>query len=84
MPGYVPLSRYPQEPGPPNPDRQRWFTALVTAVNNLLSGTQVGSGSPEGVITADPGTLYRNTDGGALTSLYVKESGTGNTGWIPK
>lgn len=43
-----------------------------------------GSGSPEGVRTAPVGSLYTRTDGGANTTLYVKESGTGNTGWIAK
>jgi hypothetical protein len=43
-----------------------------------------GTGSPEGVITAAIGSTYRRTDGGALTSFYVKESGTGNTGWVGK
>lgn len=44
----------------------------------------VGAGSPEGVYTAPIGSLYLRTDGGASTSLYVKESGTGNTGWVAK
>ena len=43
-----------------------------------------GSGSPEGVVTAPVGFLYLRTDGGAATTLYVKESGTGNTGWVAK
>jgi len=43
-----------------------------------------GSGSPEGVITAPIGSLYSRSDGGVLTSLYVKQSGTGNTGWAGK
>jgi hypothetical protein len=43
-----------------------------------------GSGSPEGAVTAPPGTLYTNTLGGVGTTLYVKETGTGNTGWIAK
>jgi hypothetical protein len=43
-----------------------------------------GSGSPEGVKTAPIGSLYTRTDGGAGTTLYVKESGTGNTGWVAK
>jgi len=43
-----------------------------------------GAGSPEGVITAPQGSLYTRTDGGANTTLYVKESGTGNTGWVAK
>ena len=40
-----------------------------------------GSGSPEGVVTASIGALYFNVAGGASTTLYVKTSGTGNTGW---
>ena len=43
-----------------------------------------GTGSPEGVVTASVGSLYSRTDGGADTTLYVKESGTGNTGWAAK
>lgn len=43
-----------------------------------------GAGSPEGVVTAPVGSLYSRSDGGLLTSLYVKESGSGNTGWIGK
>lgn len=43
-----------------------------------------GSGSPEGVVTAPVGSLYSRSDGGLLTSLYVKQSGSGNTGWAAK
>jgi len=43
-----------------------------------------GSGSPEGVVTAPVGSLYSRSDGGLLSSLYVKESGSGNTGWVGK
>jgi hypothetical protein len=43
-----------------------------------------GSGTPEGVVTAPIGSLYTRTDGGAATTLYVKESGTGSTGWVAK
>lgn len=43
-----------------------------------------GVGTPENVVTAPVGSLYMRSDGGALTSLYVKETGTGNTGWIGK
>ena len=43
-----------------------------------------GSGSPESVVTAPVGSLYTRTDGGAGTTLYVKESGAGNTGWVAK
>ena len=43
-----------------------------------------GTGTPEGVLTAHIGSTYGRTDGGAGTSFYVKESGTGNTGWVAK
>jgi hypothetical protein len=53
-----------------------------------FAGTQVcdiiGSGSPEGVVSAAVGSTFRRADGGASTSLYVKESGSGNTGWVGK
>jgi hypothetical protein len=45
---------------------------------------RAGPGSPEGSLTAPVGSLFSRTDGGAGTSLYVKESGTGNTGWVGK
>jgi hypothetical protein len=37
-----------------------------------------GSGDPEGVETANPGSRYFRADG----SRYKKASGTGNTGWV--
>jgi hypothetical protein len=40
-----------------------------------------GAGSPEGVIAAVVGSTYCRTDGGTGTTFYVKESGTGDTGW---
>jgi len=43
-----------------------------------------GSGTPEGAVTAPVGSLFTRTNGGAGSTLYVKESGTGNTGWIAK
>ena len=64
---------------------QRWFSALVVAVNGLLSGTRSGVGSPETVVIADVGTIYRRLDGGANTAIYIKEAGTGlATGWVAK
>ena len=43
-----------------------------------------GAGSPEGNVVAPVGSRYYRTDGGAGSSFYVKESGTGNTGWVAK
>ncbi len=44
----------------------------------------VGSGTPEAFVTAKIGCTYQRLDGGANTTLYVKETGTGNTGWVGK
>jgi len=43
-----------------------------------------GAGTPEAAVIAKVGALYLRSDGGASTTLYVKESGTGNTGWVAK
>jgi hypothetical protein len=43
-----------------------------------------GVGSPEGIVEAPVGSLYTRSDGGPGTTLYVKESGTGTTGWTAK
>lgn len=42
----------------------------------------IGRGAPEGVVTATPGSTYRNLNGGTGTSFYVKRSGIANTGWF--
>jgi len=46
----------------------------------LANGTIVldGTGFPEGVETAPAGSLYARTNG----LLYLKDSGSGNTGWL--
>jgi len=43
-----------------------------------------GYGSPENVVSASVGSIYSRLDGGATTTLYVKTSGTGATGWTAK
>jgi len=52
----------------------------TTGAPRIYSGT----GTPEGVQAAPPGSLWLNWSGGAGTSLYVKQTGTGNTGWVGK
>jgi hypothetical protein len=52
-------------------------------INGALN-ISTGAGSPEAAVTAAVGSMYTRTDGGAGTTLYVKESGTGNTGWVAK
>jgi len=57
---------------------------VTLSVNGTASIITSGTGSPEGAVTAPIGSLFMRTDGGAGTSLYVKESGAGNTGWAAK
>lgn len=42
---------------------------------------RAGAGDPNGVVTAPVGSLFLRTDGAAGTTLYIKELGSGNTGW---
>ena len=43
-----------------------------------------GYGSPLNVVAAGVGSIYLRLDGGASTSVYVKESGTTGAGWVAK
>lgn len=49
-----------------------------------ISKPITGTGTPEAAVTAPIGAQFMRRDGGASTTLYVKESGTGNTGWVAK
>jgi Pectate lyase superfamily protein len=42
------------------------------------------SGTPEGQVTAAVGATATRRDGGVGTTYYVKETGTGATGWVAK
>lgn len=52
------------------------------ALNNACT-LRTGSGTPESAVTGVVCDLFLRTDGGAGTTLYVKQSGSGNTGWAP-
>ena len=58
----------------------------ITHANAYFVGFNLsGNGSPQGAVAANPGSRYINLSGGAGTTYYVKESGTGtNTGWVGK
>ena len=68
---------------PMNGTSLAWISWLQS-VWMLLKYLYVGAGSPAGVVTAPPGSIYLNTSGGAGTTLFVKESGTGTSGWVGK
>lgn len=60
---------------------------LRTLYDNISGDTESvrvfnGYGSPEGVVAAGIGSLYLRLDGGSGTSVYFKETGTDNTGWV--
>lgn len=61
-------------------------TSFTTAVSVSIGGARIFDcvGSPEGVVSAPVGSLALNSTGGASTTLYVKQSGTGATGWVAK
>ncbi|HCW16875.1 MAG TPA: hypothetical protein DHL02_02715 [Achromobacter sp.] len=64
----------------------RWSDGYIARVRTG-PGTAVntsGTGSPEGALAAAVGSTYGRLDGAGGSSFYVKESGTGNTGWIAK
>jgi hypothetical protein len=65
------------------------FVMLQTAINGVfydcfLPTVRKGNGSPQGNVSAPVGTLYLRSDGGPNTTLYVKESGSGDSGWVSK
>jgi len=43
-----------------------------------------GTGTPEANVVGGIGSTFQRDDGGAGTSLYVKETGTAKTGWVGK
>lgn len=56
---------------------------LLNAIAGGMSGAGAiapGSGSPEGVVTASPGQTYWDFTN---QQLWVKEAGSGTTGWVP-
>lgn len=53
---------------------------LVAQVN--LSTVLTGVGSPEGNVTAGPTQRYMDSTGTTGSILYIKKTGSGNTGWI--
>lgn len=61
------------------------FAAVADSANTTLtalaSWVRYGNGSPEGSVTAPVGTVFLRLNGTGGNIMYVKESGSGNTGW---
>jgi parallel beta-helix repeat protein len=61
----------------------------ASGVVRLLSDTEstgavelIGRGTPLNVISAPPGSTFRNLNGGVGSTFWVKQAGTGNTNWV--
>ena len=91
----VPLADYVAPPGDgglllrtmPNAD----LTLRPAAAGHLRISTDAdpagyiaatGHGTPDGVVTAPPGSDYRNLDGGTGQTLWIKRIGTDSHGWF--
>lgn len=69
----------------PRLDIDKRLIQLLQDIISFSPRTIYGTGSPEGAREGNIGDSYINTNGGAGTTLYVKESGNGtNTGWAAK
>jgi hypothetical protein len=55
----------------------------ITYKTNTDVGIFFGSGDPESAVVASPGSVFLRDDGTLGSSFYIKEAGTGNTGWTP-
>jgi hypothetical protein len=64
----------------------RWSGVYATNCYVGNSGTfwTSGSGNPNGHVSAPVGSLYTDTSGTSGHTLWVKDTGTGNTGWTGK
>ena len=75
-----------------DPELSGFFKQLLQSVYLLFvqakdlnpARISAGTATPEGAVTGAVGDLFLRTDGGASSTLYVKESGTGNAGWTAK
>ena len=74
----------------------RYLTASIPLLSPLaspaftgtisLNGATIHTGynSPVGLVAGNPGDLYLNLNGGTSLTLWVKETGTGTSGWVAK
>jgi putative cofactor-binding repeat protein len=69
-----------------NPDYRLTNTIGANALDLANNRYQAwGSiATPEGFVTANVGSIFTTSNGGASTTFWVKTSGTGNTGWTGK
>lgn len=59
----------------------RKWAEQVRRVFRKVPSFPTGTGSPEGVLNGELSDMYIRTDGTSTTTLYVKTTNGGNTGW---
>lgn len=57
---------------------------LVETAGGTTCQFFAGSGTPESAVSAGVCSVYLRSDGSTSTTLYIKTSGSGNTGWTAK
>lgn len=65
-------------------NRMLQYLFLKLPANGDNVDISYGYGTPENAVAKAVGALFLRLDGGASTTLYVKTSGTGATGWTAK
>ena len=55
---------------------------LSSDAENYGASCLIGRGSPQGQIVATPGSDYRNLNGGAGQTYWIKQNGSDANGWI--
>ena len=79
----TPMQRFEKsvnENGQPTLRRAQFDDEMTRQVND--SEMRVGEGTPEGEVLANPGSTYMDSLGSTGTILYIKKSGTAETGWV--
>ena len=85
--GYIELSKEKLETPAGITELNRMLRQLYELVSGDGKNTKIyyGYGSPEGVVVASVGSIYMRKDGGAGTSIYIKEVGVDTaTNWVAK
>jgi parallel beta-helix repeat protein len=55
---------------------------IISDVEPVGAVELIGRGSPLNVVSAPPGSTFRNLNGGVGGTFWVKQAGTGNTNWV--
>lgn len=76
------VARFTGDDGKATLDFQSYIDALTRRVNEL--SPIFGTGSPEGSVVANECQWYVDTAEAAGGGIYIKESGSGDTGWVKR